>query len=98
MTYEFRLPDIGEGVVEGEVVRWLVQEGDVVAEDQLSVADRSERGSYAGCIAGALSRQEFLDGLAAVGFVDAEVGFTHEVAPQLHAALIQAVKPSVGVR
>jgi len=34
MTYEFKLPDIGEGVVEGEVVRWLVQEGEVVREDQ----------------------------------------------------------------
>jgi len=34
MTYEFKLPDIGEGVVEGEVVRWLVREGDPVREDQ----------------------------------------------------------------
>jgi len=34
MTYEFKLPDIGEGVVEGEVVRWLVNEGDIVREDQ----------------------------------------------------------------
>jgi pyruvate dehydrogenase E2 component (dihydrolipoamide acetyltransferase) len=32
--YEFRLPDIGEGVVEGEVVRWLVKEGDPLREDQ----------------------------------------------------------------
>jgi pyruvate dehydrogenase E2 component (dihydrolipoamide acetyltransferase) len=32
--YEFKLPDIGEGVMEGEVVNWLVQLGDRVAEDQ----------------------------------------------------------------
>ncbi len=34
MALEFRLPDIGEGVVEGEIVRWLVQEGDTLREDQ----------------------------------------------------------------
>ena len=34
MTYEFRLPDIGEGLVDGEVVRWLVKEGDLLVEDQ----------------------------------------------------------------
>ncbi len=34
MLYEFRLPDIGEGVAEGEVVRWLVKEGDTLQEDQ----------------------------------------------------------------
>jgi SAM-dependent methyltransferase len=66
---------------------------DVVAEDQLAAADRAERGSYVGCIAGALSRSEYLDGLAAVGFVDAEVTFTHEAAPGMHAAIIRATKP-----
>ena len=34
MALEFRLPDIGEGVVEGEIVRWLIAEGDTLREDQ----------------------------------------------------------------
>jgi len=34
VAYEFKLPDLGEGLTEGEVVRWLVREGDEVAEDQ----------------------------------------------------------------
>ena len=66
---------------------------DVVAEDHLSPADRAERGSYVGCIAGALSRSEYRDGLTAVGFIDAEVVYTHEAAPGMHSALIRAVKP-----
>ena len=37
MAMDFCLPDIGEGVVEGEVVRWLVAEGDPVREDQPTV-------------------------------------------------------------
>ena len=34
MTVEFRLPDVGEGVAEGEIVQWLVAPGDTVSEDQ----------------------------------------------------------------
>jgi len=66
---------------------------DVVAEDQLTAADRAERGSFVGCVAGALSRSEYLDGLAAAGFIDADVRFTHEAAPGMHAAIIRATKP-----
>ena len=34
MSFKFKLPDIGEGVVEGEIVSWFVEEGDSVEEDQ----------------------------------------------------------------
>ena len=55
----------------------------------------SEPPIVAGCIAGAMSRREYLDGLAAAGFVEAEVTFTHEVADGIHGAIIRAVKPPV---
>jgi SAM-dependent methyltransferase len=66
---------------------------DVVAEDHLSTQQRAERGSYVGCIAGALSRSEYLDGLASAGFLDATVTFTHEAADGMHSAIINASKP-----
>ena len=33
MAYEFKLPDLGEGLTEGEIARWLVAEGQELAED-----------------------------------------------------------------
>ncbi len=82
-----------------EMFRVLVPGGrigvsDVVADDELTPEQRAERGSHTGCIAGALSRSEYLDGLAAAGFVDASVTFTHDVADGMHGAIIRARKPS----
>lgn len=86
--------------VVAEMFRVLVPGGrigisDVVAEDHLTPADRAERGSYVGCIAGALSRAEYLAHLAEVGFIDAEVEFTHEAVPGMHGAIVRATKPAV---
>lgn len=67
---------------------------DVVAEDHLSPAQRAERGSYVGCVAGALSRSEYLSELTAAGFGDATVEFTHDTADGVHGAIIRAIKPS----
>ena len=66
---------------------------DVVAEDRLSSGDRAERGSYCGCIAGALSKGEYEAGLAGAGFERVSVEFTHGVADGMHAALVKATKP-----
>jgi SAM-dependent methyltransferase len=66
---------------------------DVVADDDLSPAQRAERGSFVGCIAGALSFSEYRAGLAAVGLTDVEIRPTHAVAEGLHGALVRARKP-----
>jgi arsenite methyltransferase len=65
---------------------------DVVAEDHLSPEARAERGSYVGCIAGALSKSEYEEGLRASGFTDVSVAFTHQVADGMHSAIITAVR------
>ena len=90
---------VDKPAVLAEMFRVLVPGGrvgvsDVVSEDHLTPAERAERGDFAGCIAGALSRSEYLEGLAAAGFVDADVRFTHEVRPGLHGAIVRAVKPA----
>jgi len=65
---------------------------DIVSEDRLSAEERAERGSYVGCIAGALSKGEYEAGLDAAGFEEISVEFTHEVADGMHGAIVKAVK------
>ena len=64
---------------------------DVVADDHLTAEERVERGSYTGCIAGALSTREFEEGLAEAGFRDVSVTPTHTVAASMVSAIIKAV-------
>ncbi len=67
---------------------------DVVADDGLTLDERAERGSYTGCIAGALSFEEYRAGLRAVGLTGIEVTATHRVADGMHGAIIRATKPA----
>ena len=66
---------------------------DIVAEDGLSAEERAERGSYVGCIAGALSFSEYEAGLREVGLRDVSVTPTHAVTDGMHSAIIRATKP-----
>jgi len=65
---------------------------DIVAEDRLTNAERAERGSYVGCIAGALSFAEYEAGLRTAGFEDVSLTPTHEVADEMFAAIVKATK------
>jgi arsenite methyltransferase len=65
---------------------------DVVAEDRLTSEERAERGSYLGCIAGALSKSEYVAGLEGAGFEDVSVEFTHQVADEMHGAIVKGRK------
>jgi arsenite methyltransferase len=89
---------VDKPAVLAEMFRVLVPGGrigisDVVAEDDLTPADRAAAGSYVGCVAGALTQSEYLDGLASAGFTDPSVTFTTPAVPGMHSAVIRAVKP-----
>jgi pyruvate dehydrogenase E2 component (dihydrolipoamide acetyltransferase) len=60
---EFKLPDIGEGVVEGELIQWLVKEGDTVQADQAVVEVMTDKATvevpapFAGKITGITAKE-----------------------------------------
>ncbi|HJS26851.1 MAG TPA: arsenite methyltransferase [Actinomycetota bacterium] len=66
---------------------------DIVAADHLSSDERAERGSFVGCIAGALSFAEYDRGLRDAGFDGIRVEPTHEVADGMFGAIIHARRP-----
>ena len=67
---------------------------DIVASDELSPADRADRGSLVGCIAGALSFGEYRSGLERAGFDAVEIEPTHEVADGMLSAIVRAQRPN----
>jgi SAM-dependent methyltransferase len=67
---------------------------DVVADDTITPEERASRGSFAGCIAGALSFAEYRAGLDAVGLVDVAVTPTHAIGDGMYGAIVRATKPA----
>ncbi len=90
---------VDKAAVFTEMHRLLVPGGrigvsDVVTEDRLTPAERAERGSYVGCIAGALAISDYRSGLEAAGLTEVSIECTHAVGDGVHAAIIRATKPA----
>jgi ubiquinone/menaquinone biosynthesis C-methylase UbiE len=66
---------------------------DIVADDSLTPQQRAERGSYAGCIAGALSISEYESGLRDAGLTEVSITPTHTVVAGMYSAIVRATKP-----
>ena len=66
---------------------------DVIAAPDMDEATRADMAAYTGCIAGALTEEEFRSALAAAGLVDVEIRPTHAVHEAATAAIVRARKP-----
>ncbi|HET7744844.1 MAG TPA: dihydrolipoamide acetyltransferase family protein [Gaiellaceae bacterium] len=97
MAREFKLPDLGEGLTEGEVARWLVAEGDVVSEDDPLVEIQTDKATveipspYGGTVLRILVREGDVapvgTALVVVGEPGEEVAATEQEASPTAAAV-----------
>jgi arsenite methyltransferase len=69
---------------------------DVIADEGMDAATRSDMQQWTGCIAGALTEAEFRAALAAAGLVDVEIHPTHRVHEHAGSAIIRASRPTSG--
>src|SRR5271166_2795522 len=61
---------------------------DVVADNELTPTQRAERGTHVGCVAGALSFEEYETGLRAAGFQEIDITATSDYLPGIHSAIV----------
>lgn len=69
---------------------------DAITDDHLTDTERLERGSFVGCIAGALPITQYETGLGDAGFTDVTITRTITVGDAVHSAIIKATKPANG--
>jgi len=66
---------------------------DVIADPDMDAETKADMAAYTGCIAGALTREEFVDALTAAGLVDIDITETHRVHEKAGSAIVRARKP-----
>jgi arsenite methyltransferase len=67
---------------------------DIVADDTLTAEERAARGTYTGCIAGALTFAEFRSGLELAGLADVSLTVSHQVADRMYSVIVKATRPA----
>jgi SAM-dependent methyltransferase len=92
-----------KGRVLREVARVLRPGGrlavsDVVADEGMDETTRADMRQWTGCIAGALTREEYLEHMRSAGLEDIEIRQTHRVHPHASSAIIRAAKPAGAAR
>lgn len=100
MAFEFRLPDIGEGMVEAEVVKWYVQEGDTIEEDQPMVELMTDKANVVipsprkGVVLKRFGREGEVVKVGSVLVVIGEPGEALETAARVEAAVSAPAAPA----
>src|SRR6059036_3784314 len=103
MAYEFKLPDLGEGLTEGEIAKWLVAEGDEIAEDEPLVEIQTDKTTVEipSPAAGKVARILVAEGeVAAVGAVLVVIGEDAVEAPPARVQatpLVRKIAEELGV-
>jgi pyruvate dehydrogenase E2 component (dihydrolipoamide acetyltransferase) len=95
MAKQFRFPDIGEGITEGEIVRWLVKEGDEVKADQTLAEIETDKAvvEMPSPYAGTVLKLHFKDkDIVKVGQVLVTIGEKGETVPAAEPAAAEAAR------